>query len=152
MPYGALLALAPTLADTASMAMQQQDSQSAFEIVGGQAAIDRIVDLFYQRMDTLPEAATIRALHPADLTEIRRVLKNYLGEWLGGPTLYSQERGHPRLRARHLPFSIGVPERDAWMLCMRGAMEEVIESEPVREVLLAELFKLADWMRNRDVR
>jgi hemoglobin len=130
--------------------MKDPNSPSAFEIVGGQAAIDRIVDAFYHRMDTQPEAATIRALHPAELSEIRAVLKKYLAQWLGGPPLYSQERGHPRLRARHLPFSIGVPERDAWMLCMRGAVEEVIESQPVREALLQELFKTADWMRNRD--
>lgn len=147
-----MLAWASKPADTAPMAPQQQDSPSAFEIIGGQAAVDRIVDTFYQRMDTLPEAATIRALHPADLSSIRAILKRYLAEWLGGPPLYSRERGHPRLRMRHLPFSIGVPERDAWMLCMRGAVEEVIESKPVQDALLKELFKTADWMRNRDVR
>lgn len=147
-----ILALGSRLADTAWMTAQEQDSQSAFEIVGGQAAVDRIVDGFYDRMDTLPEAATIRALHAADLSPMRALLKRYLAEWLGGPPLYSQEKGHPRLRMRHLPFSIGVPERDAWMLCMRGAVEEVIPSQPVREALLSELFKTADWMRNRDVR
>jgi hemoglobin len=146
------VALASPLIDTALMATEQQDAPSAFEIVGGQAAIDRIVDLFYEHMESLPEAATIRALHPADLSAIRRVLKRYLAEWLGGPRLYSQERGHPRLRARHLPFSIGAPERDAWMLCMRQALEEVIDSQAVREALLGELFKVADWMRNRDLK
>jgi hemoglobin len=128
---------------------QQQDSPSAFDLVGGQASIDRLVDAFYDRMDTLPEAATIRALHPTDLSGIRATLKKYLAEWLGGPALYSLEKGHPRLRMRHLPFSIGVPERDAWMLCMRSALEEVIDSQPLREALLQELFKVADWMRNR---
>jgi len=129
---------------------QQQDSPSAFDVIGGPTAVERLVDTFYQRMDTLPEAATIRALHPADLSGIRAVLKKYLTEWLGGPPLYSSERGHPRLRMRHLPFSIGIPERDAWMLCMREALEEVIESPPVRAALLQEFSKLADWMRNRD--
>jgi hemoglobin len=77
------------------------------------------------------------------------VLKKYLGEWLGGPPAYSQERGHPRLRARHLPFSIGDEERDAWMLCMRGAMDEVVSDAVAREWILEKLAKLADWMRNR---
>jgi hemoglobin len=123
---------------------------SHFERVGGQPAVDRIVESFYRRMDTLPQAATIRALHPPDLSGSRTVLKKYLAEWLGGPSLYSQERGHPRLRMRHLPFRIGKAERDAWMLCMRGALEEVVGSERLRELLLQLLFKTADWMRNDD--
>jgi hemoglobin len=118
--------------------------------MGGQVAVDRLVDAFYHRMDTLPEAATIRALHTEDLSDIKVVLKKYLGEWLGGPPTYSQERGHPRLRMRHLPFPIGAAERDAWMLCMRGALEEVVESEQLRAWLLDRFLKTADWMRNRN--
>jgi len=121
-----------------------------FERVGGQPAVDRIIDAFYRRMDTLPEAKTIRALHAPDLTNTKIVLKKYLAEWLGGPPLYSQERGHPRLRMRHLPFSIGAPERDAWMLCMRGALEEVADSAQIRDELMKQLYKTADWMRNND--
>jgi hemoglobin len=121
-----------------------------FELIGGQEAVDRLVDAFYHRMDTMPEAATIRALHSEDLGDIKVVLKKYLGEWLGGPPSYSQERGHPRLRMRHLPFRIGAAERDAWMLCMRGALEDVVESEPVRAWLVDRFFKTADWMRNSD--
>jgi hemoglobin len=131
--------------------MTQQESPSAFEVLGGADAIGRIVDIFYQRLDSLPEAATVRAMYPPDLTHSRRVLKSYLTEWLGGPQLYSTERGHPRLRARHLPFSIGVPERDAWMLCMSGALEEVVTSTAVRKVLLEHIAAVANWMRNRDL-
>jgi hemoglobin len=120
-----------------------------FERIGGQAVVDRIIDSFYDRMDTLPEARIIRVLHPEDLGATRAVLKTYLAEWLGGPRAYSQERGHPRLRARHLPFSIGDAERDAWMLCMRGAMEDVIEDVPIREWMLEKLSGVATWMRNR---
>lgn len=122
-----------------------------FERIGGQPAIDRLVDTFYRRMDTLPEAATIRGFHPPDLAATRVVLKKYLAQWLGGPDLYSQERGHPRLRQRHLAFPIGAAERDAWMLCMRGALEEVVAAEDLRAELTQQLFKLADWMRNHDV-
>ena len=120
-----------------------------FEQIGGQAAVDRIIDLFYDRMDTLPEARVIRVLHPEDLGATRAVLKRYLAEWLGGPRAYSEERGHPRLRARHLPFSIGDEERDAWMLCMRGALEEVVTDVSIREWLEEKLSGVADWMRNR---
>ncbi|MFT3904893.1 MAG: group II truncated hemoglobin [Steroidobacteraceae bacterium] len=120
-----------------------------FEQIGGQETVNRLVDAFYDRMDSLPEARTIRALHGADLTEIRGVLKKYLGEWLGGPRAYSAERGHPRLRARHLPFPIGAAERDAWMLCMSGALAATVADAAAREHIHAALLKLADWMRNR---
>jgi hemoglobin len=120
-----------------------------FEQIGGQLAVDRIIDLFYDRMDALPEARIIRVMHPEDLGATRAVLKRYLAEWLGGPHAYSQERGHPRLRARHLPFSIGDEERDAWMFCMRGAVEEVITDRAIREWILEKLLGVATWMRNR---
>jgi hemoglobin len=121
-----------------------------FVRIGGQAAIDALVDAFYDRMDTLPEAKIIRAMHADDLTSTRNVLKLYFGEWLGGPKLYSQERGHPRLRMRHMHFRIGAAERDAWMTCMRGALEEVVADVPLREQLLQSFYKLADWIRNDD--
>jgi len=126
-----------------------EPNPTPFERIGGQPAVDRIIDLFYDRMDTLPEAKVIRALHPQDLGATRMVLKKYLAEWLGGPQTYSRERGHPRLRARHLPFSIGDEERDAWMLCMRGALADVVTDASIREWLLEKLSGLADWMRNR---
>jgi hemoglobin len=119
-----------------------------FDQLGGQTTIDAIVDTFYRNMDTLPEARGIRAMHHADLTEVKVVLKKYLAQWLGGPQTYSQERGHPRLRARHLPFAIGIPERDAWMLCIRSAFDEVLGSNPLSEPILEQLQKTADWMRN----
>lgn len=119
-----------------------------FERIGGQATVDRIIDNFYDRMETLPEAAIIRRLHPQDLASTRAILKKYLAQWLGGPPAYSEERGHPRLRARHLPFRIGDAERDAWMFCMRGAMDEVVADREAREWILQQLSKLADWMRN----
>lgn len=126
------------------------DATAPFAHIGGAATIDRLVEVFYARMDSLPEAATIRALHPADLGPVKEVLKRYLGEWLGGPPLYSAERGHPRLRQRHLGFPIGAAERDAWLLCMRGALDETVADAEPREAIYARLVGLADWMRNRD--
>ncbi|PJG52367.1 globin [Bradyrhizobium forestalis] len=122
---------------------------SMFERIGGSATIDRLVDRFYDRMDTLPEAQVIRAMHAADLGLIRDVLKRYLTEWTGGPRLYSVEKGHPRLRQRHFGFAIGDAERDAWMLCMHGALEETVTDSAARQALDKALSGLADWMRNR---
>jgi hemoglobin len=122
---------------------------SPFDLLGGQPIIDRLVDDFYDRMDSLPEARALRAIHAPDLTDIRRVLKMYLGEWLGGPKRFSAERGHPMLRARHLPFSIGIAERDQWMLCMNGALDAMPCEPEVREHVREAMARLADWMRNK---
>lgn len=129
--------------------MNEPTKLSPFEIIGGQPTVDRLVELFYQRMDTLPEARGIRALHAADLGPMIIVLKKYLGEWLGGPKHYSTERGHPMLRARHLPFSIGVAERDAWLMCMNGALDATITDETAKAGIRDSMTRLADWMRNK---
>ena len=121
---------------------------SMFERIGGSATIDRLVDSFYDRMDTLPDAQVIRAMHADDLGLIRDVLKRYLTEWTGGPKLYSPEKGHPRLRQRHIGFAIGDAERDAWLKCMRGAMEETVTDATARQDLDRAISGLADWMRN----
>jgi hemoglobin len=99
-------------------------------------------------MDTLPEAQAIRAMHAPELGPMRELLTRYLCEWLGGPQLYSAERGHPRLRRRHLPFRIGPDERDAWLLCMRRALEEVVPDAALRAELDAAFSKVADFLRN----
>lgn len=131
------------------MDADRAEADTLYSRIGGAPVVDRLVESFYGRMDTLPEARGIRALHHADLTAIKDVLKRYLGEWMGGPPLYSSERGHPRLRARHLPFRIGTAERDAWLLCMRGALDEAVADAAVRDELYGAFARLADWMRNR---
>jgi hemoglobin len=127
-----------------------QESRSAFDRIGGQPVIDALVDAFYRRMDTMPEAKTIRDMHADNLAPVGRVLKRYLGEWMGGPKLYSQSRGHPRLRKRHMEFAIGPAERDAWMACMTAALEEVVDDADLRVQLAQSIYKLADWVRNDD--
>lgn len=121
---------------------------SHFGRIGGGNAVARLVEAFYQEMDTLPAAAAIRALHPADLAPAKDVLRRYLTEWFGGPSLYSTGRGHPRLRWRHMPFSIGAAERDAWMLCMTRALSEVVVDAPLRDTLAQAFFRTADFIRN----
>jgi hemoglobin len=120
-----------------------------FESIGGEAAVRRLVDRFYDLMDALPEAREIRALHPAELAGSRDKLHWFLVGWLGGPPLYVERFGHPRLRARHLPFPIGPRERDQWLFCMRQALQENVADEPVRTQIAAALAQLADHMRNQ---
>ena len=121
---------------------------SMFERIGGALTIDRLVEGFYRRMDVLPDAKGIRAMHAANLEPTKNVLKRYLCEWMGGPKLYSAEKGHPRLRQRHMGFKIGELERDAWLLCMKGALEESVAEVEARQEIYGLLAKLADWMRN----
>jgi hemoglobin len=120
-----------------------------FQRIGGAAGVDRLVEAFYLRMDSLPAGKAIRALHADDLSSTKEVLKRYLSEWMGGPPLYSQERGHPRLRQRHLRFKIGEAERDAWLSCMRAALDEAVDEVTLRDGLYGSFVKLADWMRNQ---
>lgn len=122
---------------------------SLYEKMGGEQGIRALVDRFYDLMDTLPEAARIRAMHPADLASSREKLALFLMMWSGGPRTYWELRGHPRLRARHLPFPIDAADRDAWLLCMDRALEESSIEEPVRRGLSDSFSRIAEHMRNR---
>ena len=121
-----------------------------YELLGGADGVRTLVERFYQLMDTLPEAARIRALHPADLHGSTDKLYKFLSGWLGGPPLYVEEFGHPMLRARHLPFPIESEDRDAWLLCMKRALDEIKLDPLVRMQLDQAFYKTADHMRNRD--
>lgn len=122
---------------------------SLYDRIGGEPVLRRVVARFYALMDTLPEAEGIRRLHPEDLSVSEEKLFKFLSGWLGGPPLYQREYGHPRLRARHLPFVIGERERDAWMLCMTRALEEVDMDTLLRMQLRQSLHQVADHMINR---
>lgn len=125
-----------------------ENASTAFERIGGQKAVDNLVDVFYRNMESFPEARTIRAMHAEDLEPTRAALKTYLAEWLGGPRDYSAQKGHPRMRMRHAHLRIGPVERDAWLSCMNAALVETIADEPMRQRIAEDLAKLADWMRN----
>lgn len=118
--------------------------------IGGEPAVRRLVKRFYELMDTLPEAYGIRKLHQPDLSGAEEKLFMFLCGWLGGPQLYVEKHGHPRLRARHLPFPIASEEAGQWMLCMRQAMAENIADENLRARLDKALDDLALHMRNRN--
>ncbi len=121
---------------------------SHYERLDGEQGVRRLVDRFYDLMDSLPEAEGIRKMHPVSLDGSRDKLYMFLSGWLGGPALYIEKYGHPRLRARHLPFAIGEAERDAWMLCMSKALDEVVLDTMLRDHLKQSLWNTADHMRN----
>jgi hemoglobin len=120
-----------------------------YERMGGEPGVRRLVDRFYDLMDLEPGFAGIRALHPSSLDGSRDKLHWFLCGWLGGPDLYIQRFGHPRLRARHLPYAIGIAERDQWMACMLQAMDDVAVDRALAERLAESFFGTADFMRNK---
>jgi hemoglobin len=122
---------------------------TAYDLLGGDAAVQRLVDRFYDLMDTAPEAAGIRALHAKNLKVSREKLRLFLTGWLGGPQLYMERYGPPMLRARHLPFPIGAKERDEWIWCMDRALEEQEMPGMVRDFLKTRFREVADHMRNQ---
>ena len=119
-----------------------------FEALGGEAAVRALVDRFYDLLDTKPEAAPIRAMHPPDLQMSREKLFLFLVGWLGGPPLYVQRFGHPRLRARHLPFPIEDSAAAQWMSCMSDALAEQVQDPALRGHLDQAFRRTAQHMRN----
>jgi hemoglobin len=120
-----------------------------YERIGGEAKIHELVERFYELMDTLAETQHIRQMHARDLRVSKEKLFMFLSGWLGGPQLYMEKYGHPRLRQRHMPFAIDSNARDQWMRCMIQAMEDVGIEESLRKELEAAFYKTADFMRNQ---
>jgi hemoglobin len=121
-----------------------------YDIIGGETRLRELVDRFYDLMDLEPQFAALRAMHPPSLDGSRDKLFWFLSGWSGGPNHYIERFGHPRLRARHLPFSIASIERDQWLRCMALAMHELDMPEALQERLIHSFFQTADWMRNRE--
>lgn len=120
-----------------------------YDRLGEDAGVRGLVDKFYDLMDEDPDYYGIRKLHPKDLSESRNKLYWFLSEWTGGPKLFSERIGQPFLRQRHMPFAIGVSERDQWMGCMQRAMQEVGLAADLQMSLQQAFFKTADFMRNQ---
>jgi len=124
-----------------------------FEQLGGIDGVRALVDRFYDLMDLEPDFAALRALHPPTLDGSRDKFAWFLTGWLGGPDLYIERFGHPRLRARHLPFPIGMQARDQWLACMGLAMAEIGAAggftQDMQERLMISFANTADHMRNR---
>jgi hemoglobin len=124
------------------------EPKTAFEWIGGEEKVHALVDRFYDLMDLEPQYRELRAAHGTELARARQNLFWFLCGWLGGPPHYESRFGHPRLRMRHMPFVIGIQERDQWLACMDQAMGEVGVDGELRTRLNASFHKTADWMRN----
>ena len=124
-------------------------ADTPFHRLGGEPGVRALVDHFYDLMELEPAFVGIRALHPSDLQGSRDKLHWFLCGWLGGPNLYIERFGHPRLRARHLPYAIGIAERDQWMACMMQALQDQGVDDTLAQRLTEAFFGTADWMRNK---
>lgn len=129
--------------------MAENIPNTPYDLMGGEATVLLLVDKFYFYMDTLPEATAVRGVHSESLAGAKEKLFKFLSGWLGGPDLFIQEFGHPMLRRRHFPFTVGQQERDQWMLCMQKAMDDIDMHPVLKEKLLASLGDLATHMINQ---
>lgn len=130
--------------------MSEQQTITLYEAIGGDDAVKKLCQRFYQLMDTMPEAARCRAIHPPDMSMSEEKLYDYLTGYLGGPPVYMEKYGHPMLRRRHMIAEIGEQERDEWLMCFKLAMEETIAHEKLREIIWAPIEKLAFHMQNKE--
>lgn len=122
---------------------------SLFEAMGKEEGIRLLVDRFYDVMATHPDTKGILNMHPKDLTSTRDKFYMFMVGWTGGPQLFVEKFGHPRLRMRHFPFKIGVSERDQWLLCFNTAVEDLNYSDDIKSVLMPAITGLSDHMRNQ---
>jgi hemoglobin len=120
-----------------------------YDLMGGEAEVRRLVERFYDIMDTAPDARELRDLHAVDLVPMRQLLFEFLSGWLGGPPIYFQRREHRCIGSAHRAFAIGEIERDQWMACMRRAMEDCGVPQNVRTLIDAPLARMCEAFRNR---
>jgi len=124
--------------------------EASFEAAGGFDGIKQLVDAFYDAMETLPQARTVREMHSEDLTESRDKLTRFLTGWLGGPKLFSEKYGPIRIPVAHRHLDIGPAERDAWLACMQVAVDAQPYQQDFRDYLMTQLYVPAERSRNRD--
>ena len=127
-----------------------EEAITLYQAIGGDETVKALAHRFYQLMDTLPEARHVRAVHPPSLTGSEEKFYEYLTGYLGGPPLYTDKRGHPRLRSRHFVAEIGPDERDEWLLCFRRAMDETIANSKLRDIIWPPIERLAFHMQNKE--
>lgn len=128
--------------------MSDVQEMTPYQLLGGEGVVRWLAERFYDIMDKEPEVKALRDMHPADLAGSRQKLFMFLSGWLGGPALYMEAFGHPRLRMRHMPFAVNDVARDQWMRCMRQAVDELVVEDWLKEKLLEAFYNTADFMRN----
>lgn len=129
--------------------MVSEKYASNYELIGGEPGVRKLSTAFYDAMETRDDAKDLLAMHGHDLTVIREKFFKFLSGWLGGPQLYMQEYGHPRLRMRHMPFPIDHASAVSWMACMNQALEETVEDAVVRRHLSHAFAHIAKHMVNK---
>lgn len=128
---------------------QRNQDITPYERLGGEAGVKELVDRFYDHMDSISEVQGIRKMHAKSLKSSREKLFQFLSGWLGGPDLYIQKHGHPMLRRRHMPFSIGQKESEQWLYCMEKAMDDMAIEGDLRTMLSRSFYQTAHHMRNQ---
>jgi hemoglobin len=123
-------------------------NKTPYEVLGGEEPLRELVERFYDQMDHLQETRNIRDMHAKSLKASREKLFLFLSGWLGGPDLYIEKYGHPRLRRRHMPFTIGKSESDQWLLCMKNALDEMSIEGDLRTLLDQSFKQTAEHMHN----
>jgi hemoglobin len=118
-----------------------------YEQVGGMPFFERLVDRFYDGVEDDPVLAPLYPEAP-DFTGARRRLTLFLAQYWGGPTTYNEERGHPMLRMRHMPYPVGPAQRDRWMVHMTAALDASDAPPAIRDEMLAYFERAADHLRN----
>jgi len=131
------------------MSENAPQKQSLYDAIGGDTGVRALVDRFYDLMDSDPNYAGLRKMHPPSLADARDKLYWYFSGWMGGPDLFVERFGHPRMRARHIGFSIGISERDQWLSCMKTALQDSVLEDPVKEKLLQAFAQIAEAIRNK---
>ena len=128
---------------------QSTAPQTPYQILG-EKGVRQLADTFYEVMDELPQAETIRAMHSANMDLIKDKLYEYLTGWMGGPPLYAGKYGTVCLTDPHKPYPIGPDERDQWLACMEEALKRIGASEELQKMLKGPMYQIADAVRNRD--
>ena len=139
----------PAGAEPATEAADAVAPATPYQRIGGEAGLRRFTQRMYALMDSLPEAAAVRALHPEELSGSEQKLFEFLSGWLGGPPLFTERHGPPRLRARHLPFAIDMDAVSGWLACFHQSMQENVDDAELREFLWSRIEPLALHMRNQ---
>jgi hemoglobin len=123
----------------------EKQIRTIYEAIGGEQTIEKLVNAFYDRVGRHPK---LKPIFPDDLTEVARKQKQFLTQFFGGPPLYTEEHGHPRMRMRHLPHEITPSRRNAWLSCMKEALEAAQIPEPYRSFMFERLSLTATHMVN----
>ena len=123
------------------------EGDASFQAAGGEEGIRKLVDRFYDQMDERPDAASIRRMHPRDLSSSRDKLARFLCGWLGGPRRYAEKYGSIQIPKVHVRFPIHEAERDAWLDCMRAALDDFPVEDDFKAYLLRELYVPAERIR-----